>query len=82
MLAACHPADRSARPQILTHDANPSLYQLLKAFSHISGRGAILNTSFNLHGFPIVNTAEDAFFVFNNSELDGLILPDYLILKT
>lgn len=82
MLAACHPADRSARPQILTEIDNPPLYQLIKAFSLISGRGAILNTSFNLHGYPIVNTAEDAYHVFINSELDGLILPDYLILKT
>jgi len=40
-----------------------------------------LNTSFNLHGYPIVLGPEEAIFTFNNSELDGLILEDYLILR-
>jgi len=43
---AGHPADQSARPQILVKDANPLLYDLLEEFEKITGRGAILNTSF------------------------------------
>jgi carbamoyltransferase len=81
MIAACHPADRTARAQILHHDANPELYAILEAFETITGRGALLNTSFNLHGHPIVNTVSEALFVFENSGLDGLILNDYLISK-
>lgn len=81
MIAACHPGDRTARAQILHQDANPDLYELLLAFELVSGRGALLNTSFNLHGHPIVNTPEDALYVFENSGLDGLILNEYLILK-
>lgn len=80
MLAACHPADKSARPQILSRKINPGLYEILEAFERLTGRGALLNTSFNLHGHPIVNTPADAVHVLTGSELDGLILNNYLIL--
>lgn len=81
MVAACHPADKSARPEMLTEELNPELYTILKAFESLTGRGALLNTSFNLHGFPIVNTPQEAICVLSNSGLDGLILNNYLILK-
>jgi len=81
MIAACHPADKTARPQILTRDVNPCIYDLIKAFEEHTGCGAILNTSFNLHGYPIVNTPNDAFDVLTKSGLDGLLLSNYLILK-
>ncbi len=81
MKAACHSADKSARAQILTKNANPDLYDLLECFSKITGRGALMNTSFNLHGYPIVNTATEAYEVFMNSELDGLLLDGGLILR-
>lgn len=81
MIAACHPADRTARPQILHKMTNPELYEILEEFEKLTGRGALLNTSFNLHGYPIVNTPKDAFYVFGNSDLDGLIINKYLIIK-
>ena len=81
MRAACHPADRSARPQILEEIANPDLYQILQTFEALTNRGALLNTSFNLHGYPIVNTPNDALAVFLNSDLDGLIFKHYLVLR-
>lgn len=81
MLAACHPADRSARPQILTRTINPDLYQILEDFESLTGRGALLNTSFNLHGYPIVNTPAEAYYVLENSGLDGLIMNNYIILR-
>jgi carbamoyltransferase len=81
MIAACHPADKTARPQILKRDSNPDVYDLIRAFEEKTGRGAILNTSFNLHGYPIVNTPQEAYDVFNRSGLDGLLLKNYLILK-
>ena len=79
MREACHPSDRTCRPQILIEDHNPMYYDLLREFSNISGRGAILNTSFNLHGFPIVNTPSDAIHVLLNSDLDCLVLNNFLI---
>lgn len=81
MIAACHPADHTARPQILHRETNPVLYEILESFESLTGRGALLNTSFNLHGHPIVNTPEEAFDVLERSELDGLILNYVLILK-
>ena len=81
MIAACHPADRTARAQILNSQTNPELYGILKAFERLTGRGALLNTSFNLHGSPIVNTPSNALHVLENSELDGLILGKHLILR-
>lgn len=81
MIAACHPADKTARPQILHKDDNPEVYEILEEFQKLTGRGALLNTSFNLHGYPIVNTPEDAMYVFENSGLDGLLLEDTIILK-
>ena len=81
MIAACHPADKSARPQILEKKHNPSLYETILEFSKLNNCGAVLNTSFNLHGYPIVNTAMDAFYVFENSDLDILLLNNFMIKK-
>ena len=53
----------------------------MEEFEKLTGRGAILNTSFNLHGYPIVNTPEEAIYVLENSGLDGLVLNNYLVLK-
>ena len=81
MSAACHPADKTARAQILEKKHNLELYKLISEFHKITGVGALLNTSFNLHGFPIVNTPRDAINVFLNSDLDGLLLNNFFILK-
>ena len=82
MICACHPADKTARAQILSQNFNPDLYGVLQAFEKLTGRGALLNTSFNLHGFPIVNTAEHAMNVFKKSGLDVLLLNDYMVIKS
>lgn len=79
--AAMHPADLTLRPQILTQRANPDYYDLISCFARETGVGALLNTSFNLHGFPIVGSVDKAVETFENSELDGLILESSLILR-
>ncbi len=79
--AAIHPYDFTARPQIVTEQMNPEYYQLIKAFKEITGIGALLNTSLNLHGEPIVRTIADAIDTLKRSGLDGMILPGYAILK-
>jgi carbamoyltransferase len=81
MIAACHPADHTARPQILDRESNPKLYKILESFESLTGCGALLNTSFNLHGYPIVNTPDEAFDVLERSDLDGLVLNHSLILR-
>ncbi|MDB2494470.1 hypothetical protein N9W82_01730, partial [Candidatus Pelagibacter bacterium] len=79
--AAIHPADFTARPQKLEKKDNESYYELIKEFKKLSGVGALLNTSLNLHGLPIVRTVKDAFYVFENSDLDILIIEDFFFKK-
>ena len=56
-------------------------YDLIKAFAAKTGVPAVLNTSFNLKGEPIVNSPFDAIRTFYTSGLDALILDRYLIAK-
>jgi len=79
IIAAIHPFDFSARPQIVTDEFNKKFYNIIKKINKEIGIGGILNTSFNLHGEPIVNTPEDALHTLLNSELDYLILENYIV---
>jgi len=79
--AALHQYDLSARPQILIKEHNESYYKLIKRFKEKTGIGGILNTSFNLHGEPIVMSPNDAIWTLKNSLLDGLAIENYLILR-
>ena len=81
MIAASHIADKTARPQILKKEDNLELYNIVDKFYQKTGCGALLNTSFNLHGYPIVNSPKDALYVFENSDLDILVLNNYMIKK-
>ena len=79
--AGTHPYDETIRPQILTRDQNENYYDLIEKFSKITGIGALLNTSYNLHGLPVVNDIADAIHVFENSGLKYLILDETLLSK-
>jgi carbamoyltransferase len=79
--AALHQADFTCRPQVVTEKANPDYHALIGAFERLTGVGALLNTSFNIHGEPIVQTAADAVDVLERSGLDALLLGDTLIVK-
>ncbi len=80
--AGTHPYDETIRPQILTKEQNPEYYELIQTFSDITGIGALLNTSYNLHGLPMVNDVSDAMHVFEHSGLKYLVLNQTLISKT
>jgi carbamoyltransferase len=79
--ATVHPYDKTCRPQTVKSDWNPSYHKLIKTFESATGVGTILNTSFNLHGYPIVGTPQMALWTLDNSKLDGLILGNYLVTK-
>jgi carbamoyltransferase len=79
--ATLHPADSTARPQIVSRESNFEYFNLISCFKEITGVGALLNTSLNLHGYPIARSAEEGYFVFDNSELDGLILDKHYIYR-
>jgi len=80
-IAAVHQADLTARPQVIEKNMNPEYYLILKEFEKITGRGVLLNTSFNLHGFPIVRGPKEAIEVFRDSGLKYLALGNYLLEK-
>lgn len=80
IIAGLHLCDRTGRPQIV-NNWNEGYRKVLKTFEDITGVGDVLNTSFNLHGYPIVGTPEIAINTLENSGLDGLVIGNWLIMK-
>lgn len=76
--AVCH-VDNTARPQLIRREDNPGYYDILSAYHSITGIPSLVNTSFNMHEEPIVNTAAEAVTAFQQSELDALILGNLLV---
>ena len=81
MVAAIHPYDKTARAQILQKEFNPKLWEIMNYFRRLTGRGVLLNTSFNIHGEPIVGSPRDAIDVFQRSGLKYLAIGPYIISK-
>ncbi len=79
--AGTHPYDRTCRAQILERQVNPDYYRVIERFRDRTGIGAVLNTSLNLHGDPMVNSPDDALRTLLDSDLAFLTLEDYLISK-
>ena len=80
--AGCHPYDHTVRPQILEKKFNPMYYSIIKKFYTLTGIPALLNTSLNLHGYPMASSLKDVIFTFKNSELKFLYINDnFLITK-
>ncbi|OGY21552.1 MAG: hypothetical protein A3A65_05530 [Candidatus Chisholmbacteria bacterium RIFCSPLOWO2_01_FULL_49_14] len=79
--AAIHPYDKTTRPQLLDEDVNPSYYAVIEEFRRLTGIAAVLNTSFNLHGEPIVASPADALKVFFRSGLRHLAIGSWLVSK-
>jgi carbamoyltransferase len=80
-LPAITHVDYSARIQSVRRDVNPRYWQLIREFKKLTGYGVIVNTSFNVRGEPIVCTPEDAYRCFMRTEMDYLVLGDYLLDK-
>lgn len=74
--------DYSARVQTVSKRTNPRFHKLIDAFKKQTGFGLLVNTSFNVRGEPIVMTPEDAYKCFMNTEMDYLVIGDYLFEKT
>jgi carbamoyltransferase len=78
-LPAITHVDFSARIQTVERAGNPLLYDLLLRFEQATGCGVLVNTSFNVRGEPIVCTPDDAYRCFMNTEMDYLIMGDFVI---
>ena len=73
--------DGSCRPQIIT-DYSSRYAKLLSEYKKLSGIGVLLNTSFNLHGEPLVCSPEDALSTFSRTKAKYMVLENYLLSKT
>lgn len=73
--------DFSARIQTVNKKINPKYWKLINEFKKITNVGVLVNTSFNVRGEPIVNSPEDAFKCFMNTEMDYLVVENFLYNK-
>ena len=80
--AGVHPYDGTARPQEVTTEQNPRYHRLIQHFGELTGEEIILNTSFNLHGFPIAYTPQQALATLDNSGLQHVAVGNFLVTKT
>ncbi len=80
-LPAITHVDCSARIQTVNKKINPIFWKLLNTFKNKTGIGMLINTSFNVRGEPIVCSPFDAYSCFMNTEMDVLVIENYLFLK-
>jgi carbamoyltransferase len=73
--------DYSARVQTVHEETNPLYHALISRFRELTGCPVLVNTSFNVRGEPIVCTPEDAFRCFMGSEIDVLVVGNFLLRK-
>jgi carbamoyltransferase len=73
--------DYSARVQSISRETNPRFWKLISDFKKLTGCSVIVNTSFNVRGEPIVCTPEDAYKCFMRTEMDYLVMENYLFDK-
>lgn len=73
--------DFSGRIQTVHKETNPKFWNLINTFKGMTGYGVVVNTSFNVRGEPIVCTPEDAYRCFMRTEMDVLVVEDYIFIK-
>ena len=81
-LPAITHVDGTGRLQTVFKDQSPRYYKLIERFGQATGVPVILNTSFNLKGEPVVTTPANAFHTFRTSEMDTLVLENFVVEKS
>jgi carbamoyltransferase len=81
VLGAVTHVDGTARVQTVSREQNPKYHALISAFERRTGIPALLNTSFNNHAEPIVDSVENAIACFLTTGIDALVIGDYLVSK-
>lgn len=79
LIPAVTHVDGTARVQTINKNTNAKLWSLVKEFENITGIPVLINTSFNLKGEPIVCSPEDAIGCFKKSQMDCLVLGNYVV---
>ncbi len=82
VLPAITHVDGTGRLQTVFRDSNARYHQLIERFGQATGIPAVLNTSFNLKGEPIVNTPANTYNTFVKSEMDTLVLGNFVVEKS
>jgi carbamoyltransferase len=82
VLPAITHVDGTGRLQTVFRSQSPRYYRLIERFGQATGVPVLLNTSFNLRGEPIVNTPANAFNTFSKSEMDNLVLENFVVEKS
>ncbi|GAA3837598.1 carbamoyltransferase [Saccharothrix violaceirubra] len=78
-LGAVTHVDGTARVQVVSRDANPDFHRLITAFGDLTGTPVLLNTSFNNNAEPIVQSVDDALTCFLTTDIDVLVVADFLV---
>ncbi|MCL5129356.1 carbamoyltransferase C-terminal domain-containing protein [Algibacter sp. L4_22] len=73
--------DDTARPQVVRYADNSRFYNIIKNYYELTGIPMVINTSFNIHEEPIVNTPKEALKILKQNSIDVLVLNDFLILR-
>jgi carbamoyltransferase len=81
-LPAITHVDGTGRLQTVFKHESPRYYHLIERFGQATGVPVVLNTSFNLRGEPIVNTPANAFSTFSKSEMDALVMENFIVEKS
>ena len=81
-LPAITHVDGTGRLQTVFPDQSPLYYKLIQRFGQATGVPVVLNTSFNLKGEPVVNTPANAFHTFRTSEMDTLVMENFVVEKS
>lgn len=79
--AVVHPVDKTARIQIVTENSNPKFYELINKFNELTTIPVLLNTSFNVHGEPIVCHPKEGFVHLENGIVDKLVVNNNVYTK-
>jgi len=81
LIAGVHPFDGTCRAQVIRKNTTPEYWDLLEKFTELSGISALLNTSFNLHGKPIVGSLDDTLNTIYESGIKYLAIGNYFVMK-
>jgi len=76
------PRGRTGRLQTIRREWNPAYYRVVEKFGEATGVPVLLNTSYNLRGEPIVTTPQNALNTFAKSDIDALVMGQFLVKKS
>ena len=81
MIPAVTHVDNSARVQTVDPERHPRFHKIIHAFKEKTGCPVVINTSFNVRGEPIVNSPQEAYRCFMNTNMDALVMEGFVLIK-